>query len=381
MSETQDKKRNIDTNAPFPHSSKQPRLEEQSQESASTSDYANTEEAAAASALASVSAVKTPTSEEVKSLRVVLPPYDPEKYRGAKFDMLRMMREWDHLDRCPSTGQIEGDDERYGYTQDMQELLTGDRCSYTNPFGADNRERFQEMFSLNLFRSEKQAFLKLCKESVTKGRRIFEEDIDGLFVKAPEPPYQVDLGKNELVKNEHAKSSLLVPYRDGSDRHPFLTLYEAQEAMENISGLCSDHRVFVKCASTCHKVECADPGCKTMVCKGHAEGFGVFDDDEERFVFHKVQCTDCERFVCDHHHCDWFRDCDVCSNNPAGDMSFAVCPYCGNTCPKTRSEADGDFDDESENDEDSCEEETRGFYCCNECFKDHINLNDPTSYC
>jgi hypothetical protein len=63
----------------------------------------------------------------------------------------------------------------------------------------------------------------------------------------------------------------------------------------------------------------------------------------------------------------------VCSNNPAGSISFVVCPYCGNTC-KTRSEADGDFDDESENDEDSGEEETGGFYSCNECFKGHKDL-------
>ena len=26
-----------------------------------------------------------------------------------------------------------------------------------------------------------------------------------------------------------------------------------------------------------------------MVCKGHAEGCGVFDDDEECFVFHNVR--------------------------------------------------------------------------------------------
>ena len=110
--------------------------------------------------------------------------------------------------------------------------------------------------------------------------------------------------------------------------------------MENILGLCR-----VKCASTCDKVKCADPGCRTMICKYHAEGCVVLDDDEGCFVFHKVQFTDCERVVCDH-HCDRFRDCNVCRNDfraqvslgyfdyPAVGASFSVCADCGNTCHK-----------------------------------------------
>lgn len=221
-------------------------------------------------------------------------------------------------------------------------------------------------------------------ENKEKKRKIDSSDEED---SSPTPPYHVDLDKNELVKNTNSQdgssSFLPVPYRDGSARHPFLTLNEAQEALlkTNLHSYGDDYVVFASCASTCDKVKCSIFGCSTKICKDHAEGFGFFDNFNRDLVFYLNKCQDCSCVVCDHHR-KKLRDCDVCvlywdcaaqedeedsSFYPNRKFEFLVCRDCGNTC-HTPACADGE--DDGEEDGEEC-----GFYCCKECFKRHECFN------
>ena len=207
-------------------------------------------------------------------------------------------------------------------------------------------------------------------ENEEKKRKIDSSDEQD---SSPKPPYHVDLGKNELVKDTNSK--------DGSARHPFLTLNEAQIFLERTHWRSDvDRAVFAKCASTCDKVKCSRFGCKTMICKDHAEGFGFFDGSKGDFLFPLNKCQDCSCVACDHHRHTWLQECDVCSilwsciDEGEGSFSdyaggncvfkFLVCPDCGTTCHKSWSEAGC-------SDGWNSEEETCEFYCCRTCFKDH----------